>query len=88
MDFTKKHGNRFKIIGSSVLAISLFGGLAMNIFIAPAFDELLTDVLTAFLTGFILFNVFVEELPEAKTSTFMWFLAGISSYLILLELGG
>ena len=83
----KKHGNHFKVIGSSILAISLFCGLAMNMFIDPAFDELLTDVLTAFLTGFILFNVFVEELPEAKTSTFIWFLGGISTYLILLELG-
>ena len=84
----KKHGNQFKIIGSSVLAISLFCGLAMSIFIDPTFDELLTDILTAFLAGFILFNVFVEELPEPKTSTFMWFLAGISFYLILLEIGG
>ncbi len=83
----KKHGNQFKIIGSIVLAISLFCGLAMSVFIDPEFDELLTDILTAFLTGFILFNVFVEELPEPKTSTFMWFLAGISSYLILLEFG-
>ena len=83
----KKHGRQFRVIGSSVLAISLFCGLAMNIFLDPAFDEFLTDFLTAFLTGFILFNVFVEELPEAKTSTFIWFLAGISSYLILLELG-
>lgn len=84
----KKHGNQFKIIGSSVLVIFLFCGLAMSIFIDPAFDELLTDILTAFLTGLILFNVFVEELPEPKTLTFMWFLAGISFYLVLLELGG
>ncbi|ELS01365.1 hypothetical protein Xen7305DRAFT_00010680 [Xenococcus sp. PCC 7305] len=83
----KKHGNHFKVIGSSVLALSLFAGLALNVFLDPEFDELLTDVLTAFLTGFILFNVFVEELPEPRTSTFLWFLAGISSYLILLELG-
>jgi len=83
----KKHGDSFKVLGSAILAISLFLGLAMNLFLDPSIDELLTDVLTAFLTGFILFNVFVEELPTPKASTFFWFLGGISSYLILLELG-
>ena len=83
----KKYGNRFKILGSSILAASLFIGLAMNSYIEPGLDEVLSDIMTAFLTGFILLNVFAEELPEAKTSTFIWFLAGISSYLIFLAVG-
>ena len=83
----KKHGDSFKVLGSVILAISLFLGLAMNLFLDPSIDEILTDVMTAFLTGFILFNVFVEELPSPKASTFFWFLGGIVSYLILLEIG-
>ena len=84
----KKYGNHFKILGSSILAASLFIGLAMNTYIEPGFDEVLSDIMTAFLTGFILLNVFAEELPEAKTTTFIWFLAGISSYIIFMAVGG
>lgn len=39
---------------------------------------------TAFLGGSILLNVFKEELPAARRSSFPWFLAGLLLYGALL----
>ncbi len=80
----KKHDNRFYQIACYILAFSLFIGFLLNIFVDPLLNEVISDMLTAMLAGFVLFNVFVEELPHPKSSTFLWFLGGIGFYIILL----
>ena len=80
----KKHAPRFYKIACYILAFSLFLGFLMNIFVDPLLNEVISDMLTAILAGFVLFNVFVEELPHPKSSTFLWFLSGIAFYIILL----
>lgn len=81
----KKHNQRFHKIGSYALVCSLFIGCMMEVFLDSLLNNLISDMLTAILAGFILFNVFVEELPSPKKSTFLWFLVGIASYIILLS---
>ncbi len=43
-------------------------------------------LLTAFLGGSVLLNVFKEELPADRGSSFGWFLAGLGLYSALLAL--
>lgn len=52
---------------------------------SPA-SELAVSLLTALLCGSILHNVFKEELPAGKRSSFGWFLIGLTSYAALLTL--
>ncbi|MEL6494312.1 MAG: hypothetical protein AAFQ41_04210 [Cyanobacteria bacterium J06623_7] len=72
--------------GCIILAISLLLGFLVDVAIDPLVSKAISDMLTAILAGFVLFNTFVEELPHPKTSTFIWFVGGIISYVFLLEL--
>ena len=47
-------------------------------------DDVVSDALTALLAGFILLNVFSEELPQYDRSDFRWFLAGVVAYALLI----
>jgi hypothetical protein len=44
----------------------------------------LINTLTAFLGGAILMNVFIDELPPERHSSFGWFVAGLVAYALLL----
>ena len=44
----------------------------------------LINTLTAFLGGAILLNVFIDELPPERHSSFGWFVAGLVAYALLL----
>ena len=67
------------------LAGALLGGWALAAVAAPT-SSLVVSLLTAFLAGSILLNVFKEELPSTRGSHFGWFLTGLASYALLLGL--
>ncbi len=52
--------------------------------VAPPTSTVLVNVLTAFLGGAILLNVFVHELPPERHSSFGWFVTGLAVYAVLL----
>jgi hypothetical protein len=76
---------RFAHLGRPVLAATLLVGWVGAALAAPT-SALLVALLTAFLGGSILLNVFKEELPAGRSSSYPWFLAGVTSYGVLLAL--
>ncbi len=77
--------NRFARSGRPVLAAALLAGWVVAAVAAPT-SALLVALLTAFLGGSILLNVFKEELPEGRAASYPWFLAGVGLYSALLAL--
>ena len=76
---------RFARRGRFVLAGALLGGWALSALSAPS-STLLVALLTALLGGAVLLNVFKEEIPSGRRSSFPWFLAGLVLYAALLAL--
>lgn len=74
---------RFRRQGRVLLAASLVGGWVLGLAFAPT-STLVVALLTAFLGGSVLLNVFKEELPEERGSSFVWFLVGLGLYAALL----
>lgn len=66
-----------------VLAGALVLGWALAWLFAPT-QSVTISVLTAFLAGSVLLNVFKEELPSGRESSFGWFMVGLVSYAVLL----
>ena len=77
--------NRFDKRGRYVLAGGLVAGWVLAWLFAPA-STIVVSVLTALLSGSILLNVFKEELPSDRRSSFGWFLIGLVLYAALLAL--
>ncbi|GAB3533774.1 hypothetical protein GCM10027403_08400 [Arthrobacter tecti] len=76
---------RFRTSGRLVLAGALILGWALSALFAPTSTEVVA-ILTALLGGSVLLNVFKEELPSNRGSSFPWFLAGLVLYSALLAL--
>lgn len=76
---------RFAASGRLVLAGALLLGWVLSALAAPT-STLVVALLTALLSGSILLNVFKEELPSDRRSSFGWFLAGLVLYAVLLTL--
>lgn len=76
---------RFERRGRFVLAAGLVAGWAAVAVAAPS-STILVALLTAFLGGSVLLNVFKEELPSDRRSSFSWFLVGLTFYGALLTL--
>jgi hypothetical protein len=76
---------RFTLRARLALAGSLVVGWVLAAVLAPS-STLLVAVLTALLGGSILLNVFKEEIPTGRSSSFGWFLAGLVLYSGLLTL--
>ena len=74
---------RFERRGRFALAVALIAGWAVVAVAAPS-STILVVLLTAFLGGAVLLNVFKEELPGDRRSSFGWFLAGLLLYGALL----
>ncbi|WP_336026515.1 hypothetical protein [Geodermatophilus sp. FMUSA9-8] len=74
---------RFTARGRMALAIALLLGWAVAAVFAPS-SALVVALLTALLGGSILLNVFKEELPSSRRSSFGWFLTGLTLYAALL----
>ncbi len=66
-----------------LLAGALLGGWALAALVAPT-RTVVVSVLTAFLAGGILLNVFKEEIPSTRRSHLGWFIAGLVTYSVLL----
>jgi hypothetical protein len=76
---------RFGRGGRLALAGALLAGWAAAALFAPS-STLLVALLTALLGGSILLNVFKEEIPTGRRSSFPWFLTGLVLYAALLAL--
>lgn len=76
---------RFDSSGRVVLAGALLVGWFLSFVFAPT-STVVVAILTALLGGAVLLNVFREELPSDRGSSFPWFLAGMVLYSILLAL--
>jgi len=74
---------RFRSGGRILLAASLLAGWALAAVAAPA-STVAVALLTALLAGFVLLNVFKEEIPSARSSSFIGFSAGLALYAVLL----
>jgi hypothetical protein len=66
-----------------LLAAALVVGWGLSALFAPT-RTVTVSVLTAFLAGSILLNVFRQELPTARRSSLPWFLTGLALYAALL----
>jgi len=78
------YGERFVRRGPRlVLAAALVLGWGLAALFAPT-SAVTVSMLVAFLAGSVLLNVFKEELPSARNSSFGWFLAGALLYAALL----
>jgi len=74
---------RFKRYGRLVLGAALVVGWALAALFSPS-STVVVALLTAFLGGSILLNVFKEELPSERASSFLWFCVGLVVYSALL----
>jgi hypothetical protein len=81
----ERYGNRFTGTGRPILAGALLAGWGLAALLAPT-STLLVALLTALLAGSILLNVFKEEIPSGRRTSFPWFLAGLLLYAGLLAL--
>ena len=68
-----------------LLAAALLVGWGLASLLAPT-SSVVISLLTAFLAGSILLNVFKEEIPSTRRSHFGWFVVGAASYALLLGL--
>lgn len=76
---------RFDLRGRVLLAAALVAGWALAAVFAPS-STVAVALLTALLGGSILLNVFKEEIPSNRHSSFGWFLTGLMLYAALLAL--
>lgn len=76
---------RFDTRGRLGLAAALLVGWGLSAVFAPT-STVLVAMLTALLGGSILLNVFKEEIPSNRGSSFMWFITGLTLYSALLAL--
>ena len=76
---------RFDNRGRYALAGALVAGWLLGWLFAPT-STIVVSLLTALLGGAILFNVFKEELPSDRQSSFAWFVVGLVLYAALLAL--
>ena len=77
----KRFGKHYQSGSRFVLAGALILGLVLSIVLDPG--DLEIDVLTASLAGFIIFNVFHEEISPTRETRFRWFLLGALGFAIL-----
>ena len=80
------YGDRFdRWTPRLLLAAALLVGWGLAALVAPT-SGVLVSLLTAFLAGSILLNVFKEEIPSTRRSHFGWFAVGLAGYALLLGL--
>ena len=77
------YGTRFDLRARLALAGSLLAGWLLAAVLAPT-STLVVALLTAFLGGSILLNVFKEELPSSRGSSLGWFAGSAAFYAALL----
>ena len=77
------HGQRFAQTGRPVLVGALVAGLGLGWLFAPT-STVVVSVLLALLAGFVLFNVFSDELPNSQRLRFPVFAVSATVYAALL----
>jgi hypothetical protein len=77
----EKYGSMHVRSGRYILIAAVICGYALSNVRRPR--ELVIDLLTATLAGFMLYNIFRTELPEIRHARYLPFLAGIGSFLLL-----
>ncbi len=75
------HARAFNIWGRYVLASAPLIGWAMETYMGPT--KMISDIAIAMLSGYVLYNVFNDELPNIEKSSFLLFISGIGIYLTL-----
>lgn len=80
---TEHYPRRFAATGRVLLAGALVAGWVLAAVFAPS-STLLVALLTALLGGSVLLNVFKEEIPTNRNSSFAWFSIGLVLYSVLL----
>ncbi|WP_448624901.1 hypothetical protein [Geodermatophilus sp. URMC 64] len=81
----ERYPDRFGGRGRLALAGALIAGWLLSAVLAPS-STLLVALLTALLAGSVLLNVFKEEIPSGRRSSFGWFVVGLVLYAALLAL--
>lgn len=81
----ERYPRQFSIRGRLTLAAALLAGWVLSAVFAPS-SALVVALLTALLAGSILLNVFKEEIPSGRRSSFSWFVIGLVVYSGLLAL--
>lgn len=74
---------RFPRYGRQILAGALAGGWLLAAVVPPS-RTAVVSILVAALAGFILVNVFMEELPSERAGHYGWFVIGVVAYAALL----
>ena len=74
---------RFRGPGRLLLVGSLVLGWLLSATLAPT-NAVVVALLTALLGGSVLLNVFKEEIPSNRSSSFLWFTTGLVIYSLLL----
>ena len=77
------YGDRFRRVGRPVLVGSLVGGFLLAWAFAPT-RAWVVSLLLAALAGFVLYNVFSDELPNAHRVRYPTFAASAAVYAVLL----
>lgn len=80
---TEHYPHRFATNGRILLAGALVAGWVLAAVFAPT-STLLVALMTALLGGSVLLNVFKEEIPTNRGSSFAWFTIGLVLYSVLL----
>ncbi|NET34489.1 MAG: hypothetical protein F6K19_21100 [Cyanothece sp. SIO1E1] len=78
----KKHGHRFHKMGRYVLVASIVAGFITDM-IDQNHPEWIYGVLLAILIGILLFNIFTDELPDSRESSFRWFTLGTVAFFLM-----
>ena len=73
--FCRLYPGRFDHVGRFVLMSALFVGWLCSVIFDPV-RVLIVALMVAFLAGSVLLNVFREELPGVKMTSFFWFVLG------------
>lgn len=81
----ESYPRRFPATGRYALVGALLLGWVVSAVTAPT-SALLVSLLTALLSGSVLLNVFKEEIPDRRRSSFLWFCIGLVLYAGLLTL--
>ncbi|WP_158544878.1 hypothetical protein [Blastococcus sp. TF02-09] len=81
----ERYPRQFSTGGRLALAAALIGGWVVSALFAPS-SVLAVALLTALLAGSVLLNVFKEEIPSGRRSSFAWFVVGLVLYAGLLAL--
>jgi len=76
-----EYGQQKHRVARVILSTALLGGWLLSFL--TDFPKIFLDSITALMAGFIVYNVFGEELPNRKSARLCWFVFGAILYLFL-----